>query len=44
MPLRNVRYTVTRTPKGPVRLAFSKTTGKLREAKNLKTGKTHKNK
>jgi hypothetical protein len=39
MPLKNVRYRVKDTPKGPVRLAFR---GKqVVEAKNLKTKATH---
>ncbi|MFH1628683.1 MAG: hypothetical protein ABIE47_08165 [Pseudomonadota bacterium] len=39
MPLKNVRYRVKKTKKGPVRLAFRK--GKVVEAKNLKTGAMH---
>lgn len=40
MPLKNVRYRVVKTAKGPVRLAFR---GKktVVEAKNIKTGATH---
>lgn len=42
MPLSNVRYRVKTTPKGEkIRLAFSKATNKVREAKNLGTGATH---
>lgn len=40
MPLKNVRYRVTQTPKGPVRLAFRKD-GTVVEAKNLKTKSVH---
>ena len=41
MPLANVRYRVKTTPKGEkIRLAFSKTTQKVREAKKLRTGAT----
>ena len=40
MPLKGVKYRVTKTPKGPVRLAFNKG-GDVVEAKNLKTGATH---
>ena len=40
MPLKNVRYRVKQTPKGPVRLAF-RGKGNVVEAKNLKTGATH---
>jgi hypothetical protein len=39
MPLKGVKYRVTETPKGPVRLAFRGNT--VVEAKNLKTGATH---
>lgn len=40
MPLRGVRYRVTQTEQGPVRLAF-RGRGKVVEAKNLKTGAVH---
>jgi len=40
MPLRGVKYRVTQTSKGPVRLAFNKQ-GDVVEAKNLKTGALH---
>ena len=39
MPLKGVKYRVTETPKGPVRLAFRK--GTVVEAKNLKSGAVH---
>lgn len=39
MPLKNVRYRVKETTKGPVRLAFRG--DKVVEAKNLKTKATH---
>lgn len=42
MPLRNVRYRVRQTSKGPQRLAISKRTGKVREVKMMRTGKTKK--
>lgn len=42
MPLSNVRYRVKTTPKGEkIRLAFTKGTDKVVEAKNLRTGATH---
>ncbi len=42
MPLANVRYRVKTTSKGDkIRLAFTKGTGTVIEAKNLKTGATH---
>lgn len=37
---KSTRYAVKKTSKGNVRLAFDKK-GKVIEAKNLKTGKTH---
>ena len=40
MPLKNVRFRVKQTSKGPVRLAF-KGKGKVVEAKNIETGATH---
>jgi hypothetical protein len=40
MPLgKNVRYAMKKTPKGMMRLAFKN--GKVIEAKNMKTGRTH---
>lgn len=42
MPLSNVRYRVKTTRKGEkIRLAFSKRTGDVVEAKNLGSGATH---
>lgn len=40
MPLRGGRYRTVKTKKGPVRLHFTDS-GKVNEAKNLKTGATH---
>lgn len=40
MPLKNVRYRVKQTAKGPVRLAF-RGPGRVVEAKNMKSGATH---
>lgn len=41
MPLgKDIKYAVKKTSKGNVRLAFDKG-GKVIEAKNMKTGKTH---
>lgn len=42
MPLKGVRYRMRQTSKGPQRLAISKRTGKVREVKNMKTGRTKK--
>lgn len=42
MPLKGVKYRTRQTSKGPQRLAISKKTGRVREVKNLKTGKTKK--
>ena len=40
MPLgKDIKYAMKKTSKGYVRLAFKK--GKVVEAKNMKTGKTH---
>jgi hypothetical protein len=39
MPIKGATYTMKKTSKGEVRLAFVK--GKVVEAKNMKTGKTH---
>ena len=41
MPLKSVRYRVKQTPKGPVRLAFRKSSNEVVEAKNLRTSATH---
>jgi hypothetical protein len=41
MPLpKGTKYAMKKTSKGEVRLAFNKS-GKVIEAKNMKTGKTH---
>lgn len=40
MPVGTGKYRVVQTPKGPVRLHFTKG-GVVNEAKNLKTGATH---
>lgn len=41
MPLgKDIKYAVKKTSKGNIRLAFDKG-GKVIEAKNMKTGKTH---
>lgn len=39
MPIKGATYAIKKTSKGPVRLAFKK--GKVVEAKNMKTKKTH---
>ena len=39
MPIKGAKYATKKTSKGNVRLAFKK--GKVVEAKNMKTGKTH---
>ena len=39
MPIKNAKYRVTQTSKGPVRLAFKG--DKVVEAKNMKTGAEH---
>ena len=39
MPIKNARYRIVQTPKGPVRLAF--VGKKVVEAVNTKTGATH---
>lgn len=39
MPIKNAKYAMKKTSKGNVRLAFIN--GKVTEAKNMKTGKTH---
>ena len=39
MPIKNAKYAMKKTSKGEVRLAFVK--GKVVEAKNITTGKTH---
>jgi hypothetical protein len=42
VPLANVRYRVKTTPKGEkIRLAFTRGTSTVVEAKNLRTGATH---
>ena len=37
--IKNAKYAMKKTPKGDIRLAF--VNGKVVEAKNMKTGKTH---
>jgi len=39
MPLKGARYRMTKTPKGPVRLAFKGR--RVVEAKNMQSGATH---